>query len=81
MNNVDRYSNLIKQLLQEYASYKSLNKEIELQFVCDTTNHHYQIVNMSQQNKVRVYGCTLHLDIKDGKIWIQHNTTEIEIAE
>lgn len=26
------------------------------------------------------YGCVLHLDIKDGKIWIQHDGTEGGIA-
>ncbi|WP_322745610.1 element excision factor XisI family protein [Plectonema radiosum] len=25
-------------------------------------------------------GCILHLDIKDGKIWIQHDGTEVGIA-
>ena len=81
MDNVDKYSDLIQQFLQEYASYKRLNKDIESQFVCDTANHHYQIVNMGWQNQIRVFGCILHLDIKNGKIWIQHNTTEIDIAE
>ena len=29
----------------------------------------------------RVYGCVLHLDIINEKIWIQHNTTEIQIGQ
>jgi hypothetical protein len=28
-----------------------------------------------------MYGCVLHLDIKNGKIWIQQNGTEIGIAD
>ncbi|MEL6381237.1 MAG: XisI protein [Cyanobacteria bacterium J06626_18] len=28
----------------------------------------------------RDFGCVLHLDIKDGKIWIQHDGTEVGIA-
>jgi hypothetical protein len=46
MDRVEQYRGYIKQLLTEYASYKSLNKTIERQFVCDTENDHYQIVNM-----------------------------------
>ncbi|MGH2412677.1 MAG: XisI protein, partial [Microcystaceae cyanobacterium] len=65
----------------EYASYKPLNPEIECQFVCDTEQDHYQVVNMGWQQYRRIYGCVIHLDIKDGKIWIQHNTTDIDIAE
>jgi XisI protein len=33
------------------------------------------------QNERRIYGCILHLDIKDGKIWLQHNGTESDIAQ
>ena len=46
-----------------------------------TENDHYQIVNMGWDGHRRLYGCTIHIDIKDGKIWIQHNMTEIDLAE
>lgn len=81
MDRVEQYRGYIKQLLTEYASYKSLNKTIERQFVCDTENDHYQIVNMGWDGNRRIYGCTIHIDIKNGKIWIQHNMTEIDLAE
>jgi hypothetical protein len=29
----------------------------------------------------RIYGCTIHIDIKNSKIWIQHNMTEIDLAQ
>ncbi|MCP4348492.1 MAG: XisI protein [Desulfobacterales bacterium] len=32
-------------------------------------------------NNKRVYGCSLHIDIKNNKIWIQHNGTERSIAD
>ncbi|EDX77518.1 XisI protein [Coleofasciculus chthonoplastes PCC 7420] len=28
-----------------------------------------------------MYGCFIHLDIKDNKIWIQQNVTEIDIGQ
>ncbi|WZI67234.1 MAG: element excision factor XisI family protein [Gloeotrichia echinulata DVL01] len=28
-----------------------------------------------------MYACYIHLDIKDGKIWIQHNMTEADIGQ
>ena len=81
MDRVEQYRGYIKQLLTEYASYKSLNKTIERQFVCDTQNDHYQIVNMGWDGHRRIYGCTIHIDIKNGKIWIQHNMTEIDLGQ
>ncbi|NJO42492.1 MAG: XisI protein [Cyanobacteria bacterium CRU_2_1] len=40
-----------------------------------------QLVQVGWQNNRRVYGCILHLDIKDGKIWLQHNGTERQVAD
>ncbi len=33
-----------------------------------------------RRNGLRDYGCLLHLDIKDNKIWIQYDGTEDGIA-
>ena len=40
----------------------------------------YQIVYMGWENRVRLYGCSIHIDIKDNKIWIQNDNTEVGIA-
>jgi hypothetical protein len=42
--------------------------------------HRYQIVSVGWNNQKRIYGCMMHLDIKDDKIWIQQNTTEVDLA-
>lgn len=30
---------------------------------------------------MRIYGCSIHLDIKDEKIWIQINNTELDVGQ
>jgi hypothetical protein len=32
-------------------------------------------------NGRRIYGCIMHFDIIDEKIWIQYNGTEVGVAE
>ncbi|MDB9540218.1 XisI protein [Anabaenopsis tanganyikae CS-531] len=81
MDKLTKYKQIIQQLLQEYAAYSSQDQEIETQLISDTQNHHYQLVHVGWKNQRRVYGCIVHLDIKDGKIWVQHNGTENEIGE
>jgi hypothetical protein len=80
MARVEEYRQHIQNLLREYASYKSSSEDVESQTIFDTEHDHYQLVHAGWNNKRRVYGCVLHLDIKDGKIWIQHDGTEIGIA-
>ncbi|MBD0387545.1 MAG: XisI protein, partial [Nostoc sp. C3-bin3] len=47
----------------------------------DTARDHYQILEIGWDGYDRIYNCVIHLDIKDEKIWIQHNMTDIQIAE
>lgn len=81
MAQIEKYRDLVKQLLSEYASYKYSYGEVETQTAFDTERDHYQIINAGWEQKQRVYGCSMHIDIKDGKIWIQWNATDIDIAE
>jgi hypothetical protein len=80
MEKLEKYRVYIQQLLTEYAHRGSANREIEKQVICDLVNDHYQLVYVGWKNRRRTYGCVLHLDIKDNKIWIQHDGTEIGIA-
>ena len=78
---LETYRNYIKQLLKEYASLGALDLDVETQLIFDNERDHYQLVYAGWKNRQRRYGCVLHLDIKNGKIWIQHNGTEIGIAD
>ena len=42
---------------------------------------YYQLVSVGWQNNDRVYGPLMHIDIKGDKIWVQHNRTEMLVAE
>jgi hypothetical protein len=77
----DQYPTLIKQLLTQYATYKPSHGDIETQTVFDLDNHHYQVVSIGWDDKKRIYGCSIHIDIKNKKIWIQTNNTELDIGQ
>lgn len=77
---VEQYRQYIQQLLSERAQRASKSEAIEVQTLFDTEQDHYQLVYVGWRSDKREYGCLLHLDIKDGKIWIQHDGTEVGIA-
>ncbi|MDY6936168.1 MAG: XisI protein [Cyanobacteriota bacterium] len=80
MDKLTRYREIVQQVLTDYSRRRS-DSEVESQTLFDTKHDHYQIVNVGWSNDRRVYGCAFHLDIKNEKIWLQHNATEIDIAE
>ena len=80
MEDVNHYRQLVQSVLEDYSKVDFNNPDLETETVFDTQRDHYQVVHVGWSNKRRVYGCVLHLDIKDGKIWIQHDGTEGGIA-
>lgn len=66
MAKLEQYHEAIQKLLEEYAAFGRSDRQVETELIFDTTRNHYQIVHVGWQDDRRVYGCILHLDIKDG---------------
>ena len=81
MEKLERYRNSIVEIMRKYQNAVPSSGDIEVQTIFDRENDHYQIINVGGQNDRRIYGCSLHIDIKNNKVWIQHNGTERRIAE
>jgi XisI protein len=77
----EKYRSIIRQLLTQYAAYKPSHGDIETQILFDREHDRYQVVSVGWDNKQRVYGCSMHLDLKNDKIWIQIDNTELDIGQ
>ncbi|HLP92351.1 MAG TPA: XisI protein [Nostocaceae cyanobacterium] len=75
------YSQIIEQVLKEYADFFESDEEVETKLVLDKENQHFLLVETGWQNGYRIYGTLLHIDIIDHKVWIQHDGTEEGIAD
>lgn len=80
MDKLTRYRQYICDILEEYAQYKSSYGEVESELIIYPAQDHYQLMSIGWIKDERIHGCILHIDIKDGKIWIQHDGTEEGIA-
>jgi hypothetical protein len=80
---VEQYRQYIRHLLSERQKRASMSQtapEYEVQTIFDSEQDHYQLLYVGWRGNKRHFGCILHLDIKGGKIWIQHDGTEEGIA-
>jgi XisI protein len=80
MDKLIRYGELIQDILREYASYKPSYGQVEVEVIVDPVQGHFEMIYVGWNGQKRVHGCVVHLDIKEGKIWIQHDGTEEGIA-
>jgi XisI protein len=82
MDKIEKYQQIIESLLEEYAAQMSkADKNIENQVIVDSKRRHYQLFTVGWQDKHYFQSPVFHFDIRDGKIWIQVNNTDILIAQ
>ncbi|MGK7921886.1 MAG: XisI protein [Trichodesmium sp.] len=73
------YQELVQNILTKHSG-NDLDAQTEVQLIFDTKREHYQLIHLGWEEQKRVYGCVIHVDIKDDKIWIQRDRTETGIA-
>ncbi|GAA6622331.1 XisI protein [Scytonema sp. NUACC26] len=81
MDKIERYRQIIKQILTEHAQNSSDPDTVKSQLIFDNENNHYQLAYVGWQGEKRVFGPVMHFDIQNEKIWIQYNGTEEIIPE
>src|SRR5947209_13532664 len=81
MDNLSGYRKLIRELIQKYATYRPARGDVQIEVIIDEGQDHYELMYSGWNGPYRIHGSVLHVDIRDGKIWIQHDGTEAGIAE
>ncbi|BAZ14383.1 fdxN element excision controlling factor protein [Calothrix sp. NIES-4071] len=80
MEKLTKYRQIVQEALLEHGKQKNAYGDVEVETIFDKERDHYQIVYVGWEEKNWIHSCVLHIDIKDGKIWIQWNGTEDDIA-
>ncbi|MEH2178629.1 XisI protein [Nostoc sp.] len=78
MDTLEKYQKNIKYILTEYV--KIPYGQLETKLIIDRTATNYIVMTLGWQGEERVHGCIIHIEIIDGKIWIQRDGTEYGIA-
>ncbi|MEH2361523.1 XisI protein [Nostoc sp.] len=77
---LDHYRQVIETILSEYASLPYSYANIQSEVVFDRTRDRYLWMDVGWDSDRRIHGCLVHIDLIDGKIWIQRDGTEEGIA-
>lgn len=82
MDKLTTYGELIRNTLTRYAELINGNPTpgVEAELVFDEEHGSYLLLNVGWSGRGRVRGITLHVRLRDGKIWIEEDWTEHGIA-
>ncbi|MEH2348690.1 MAG: XisI protein [Nostoc sp.] len=74
------YQELVKKIIYKYVKDQPKEDLENTEIVFDTERDRYLLLYVGWHDEERVYGCPIHISIKDDKIWIQRDFTEEGIA-
>lgn len=81
MDRVDEYAKLIREILDGHAKIRYSHGDIQSYAIADSRKTHFMLIVVGWDGKRRVHGCITHVQIIDGKIWIQRDGIEDGITE
>jgi hypothetical protein len=80
MDKLTCYRQYIKALLSRYAAWSKPDQQFESQLIFDEEHDHYLWLDIGWDSSKRIYNPVIHFDIKDGKVWLQENMTDLDPA-
>jgi hypothetical protein len=81
MDRLELYRRAVRSVILSHQDEAAAQKGILSEAIFDAEHDHYQLVNVGWQDETRIYGCILHVDLIEGKVWIQYNGTEFNITD
>jgi XisI protein len=78
MDRLNHYRQSISEFLNKYINVWQ-EEGIETQLIIDSVRDHYLLLKIGWEGNKRINYAVFQFDIKDEKIWIQENNTDIEI--
>jgi len=80
-NKLARYREIVQSIMQLYASWFPHKADRLTEVVIDAERDHYVLMQVGWEAEHRVYHLVLHLDIINGKVWIQDDRTNRSVAD
>jgi hypothetical protein len=85
MDKIAEYKKIVRSLVEEVVSWSNDEEDgIENQLITDDEHGHYIYAGVGWEKEVNkwFYANFIHVDVrKDGSVWIQHDGTDLRIAE
>jgi hypothetical protein len=76
-----QYGDFVRQALCSIAAEIPPQEGIRTELVFDVEHGHYEILEVGWDGPRRIHGSLVHCDIIDGKIYVEHDGTDMGVAD
>src|ERR1700682_280981 len=81
MDQLNKLQSILRETILKYAQFKPSIGEVEVEAIIDEAQGHYELMHAGWVRGNRVHGSVLHLDIRNDKVYVQYDGTDIGIAD
>jgi hypothetical protein len=81
VDNLNNYGEIVEKILQEYAEITHRNSDINRRVIIDVERNQFFLVIEGWDGDRRIHGFLIHVEIRDGKVWVQRDGTEDGITD
>ncbi|HEY7427320.1 MAG TPA: XisI protein [Gemmataceae bacterium] len=81
MDKLERYRSIVRAIIEDYASGKPSNGQIDTEAIVDRERDHYEVMHVGWDGQRRVHGSVVHIDIIGDKVWLQYDGTNRPVAD
>lgn len=81
MDKLTQYREIARRVVEDYSGHKVSHGQIDSYPVIDPAGDHYLAMSVGWDKHRRVQGAFVHLDIINGKFWIQYDGTNRPVAD
>jgi hypothetical protein len=81
MDRLDNYRQIIRTVLEPYTEIAYANVKVKNRQIFDRETDRYIILSEGWDRQQHLHSCLLHIEIINGKVWIQLDNTEDGITE
>ncbi len=80
MDTLNTYSDVIEQVLDVYTAIPYSHGDLTCEAIFDRQRGHFVLMTVGWDDGERVHHAVIHIDIVGGKLWIQANNTDCDVA-
>lgn len=81
MDKLSHYREIVQHVVREYANWFPHSDHIRTELVLNPDIDHYELRRIGWEADEHIHHSSIHLDIINGKVWIQEDRTNRPVAD
>lgn len=77
----EEYPRIVRRIITEYADFLPSYSDVQVETIFDDERGHYILFHTGWDGNRRVHGSVIHVTLRDGKVWVQHDGTKDGIVD